>query len=261
MQWYYAVGEERRGPVEQAELVRLAETGLVTADTLVWRQGMASWQRYAEVAAGAGLPVAGAAADPDTEICVMSGKRYPRREMMQYEGKWVSAEHREAFLQRLREGVALPVESVVPGPYGYAGFWRRFLAAVVDGLILAVVGMFFGGTIGGIWGATGTLDPNDPGSFIAMQLVVQAVSIVIAIGYDVLFIRKFDATPGKMALGVKVLRADGSKLSVGRIIGRYFAKILSGIILAIGYIMAAFDDEKRGLHDRICDTRVIKSRA
>jgi uncharacterized RDD family membrane protein YckC len=94
-----------------------------------------------------------------------------------------------------------------------------------------------------------------------MIALMQAIAFVIALSYEIAFIRKFDATPGKMAMGMKILRSDGAKLSVGRIIGRYFAKIISGIILAIGYIMAAVDDEKRALHDRICDSRVVKSRA
>jgi uncharacterized RDD family membrane protein YckC len=80
------------------------------------------------------------------------------------------------------------------------------------------------------------------------------------IGYEVFFVRKYDATPGKMAMGLKILRPDGSKLSVGRIIGRYFASIISALILLIGYIMAAFDEEKRALHDRLADTRVIKTK-
>jgi uncharacterized RDD family membrane protein YckC len=93
-----------------------------------------------------------------------------------------------------------------------------------------------------------------------MMATQQVVGFAIGISYEVFFIRKFDATPGKMALGVKVLRTDGSKLSVGRIIGRYFANIVSVLTAFIGYIIAAFDDEKRALHDYMCDTRVIKTR-
>ena len=88
----------------------------------------------------------------------------------------------------------------------------------------------------------------------------QGAAIVIGLGYDLFFIRKYDATPGKMALGLKVLRKDGSKLSVGRVVGRHFANIVSSLTLLIGYIIAGFDDEKRALHDHMCDTRVIKTR-
>jgi uncharacterized RDD family membrane protein YckC len=61
-----------------------------------------------------------------------------------------------------------------------------------------------------------------------------------------------------MALDLKVVRSDGGPVSLGRAVGRYFAKILSGVILLIGYIMAGFDAQKRALHDMLCDTRVIK---
>ena len=55
-------------------------------------------------------------------------------------------------------------------------------------------------------------------------------------------------------------RSDGSPLTGGRAIGRYFAELVSSMILLMGYIMAGFDTEHRALHDRICDTRVIKSK-
>jgi uncharacterized RDD family membrane protein YckC len=55
-----------------------------------------------------------------------------------------------------------------------------------------------------------------------------------------------------------VITADGEPITYWRAFGRYFGKLLSGIILGIGYLMAAFDEEKRALHDRICHTRVVK---
>ena len=82
---------------------------------------------------------------------------------------------------------------------------------------------------------------------------------VIPAAYDTWFIGKFAATPGKMACKLKVVMAEGGRVSFARAIGRHFAKYISGLILGIGYIMAGFDEQKRTLHDRICDTRVIKS--
>jgi uncharacterized RDD family membrane protein YckC len=58
-----------------------------------------------------------------------------------------------------------------------------------------------------------------------------------------------------------VVRPNGGPIDLPRAVGRYFAKILSGIILLIGYIMAGFDGEKRALHDMICDTRVVRIRS
>ena len=71
------------------------------------------------------------------------------------------------------------------------------------------------------------------------------------------FIRRYDATPGKLACGLRIYRADGSKLTTGRIVWRYFAEMVSGMVMYIGYIIAGFDDQKRSLHDHICDTRVV----
>src|SRR5205085_12660097 len=76
--------------------------------------------------------------------------------------------------------------------------------------------------------------------------------------YQVWLTARFGGTLGKLALGLRVITVKGDKLSLGHSVGRYFAQYVSGVILGIGYIMAGFDEEKRALHDRICNTRVIK---
>ena len=78
--------------------------------------------------------------------------------------------------------------------------------------------------------------------------------------YQTILVSKYGATWGKMALGLKIVNEDGSKVRTGRAFGRVFAEILSGMTCYIGYIIVAFDSEKRSLHDHICATRVIKSR-
>lgn len=257
MEWYYAVGGQRVGPVSQADFDRLAHEGVIKPDTLVWRQGLAAWQPLSSVAAGAGEagapPTLG---DDGTEMCAVSGKRYPRREMIQFEGKWISAEHRDAYFQRIREGV------IQPGNVVYAGFWRRLVAKIVDGIVIWVVSMivnvllvfvFFGS-----FNIAAQADPKNLTPFLLFQGFSVLLNIAMALAYSIFFIRRFNATPGKMALGLKLLRADGTSLSVGRIVGRYFAEMISSIILFIGYILAAFDEQKRALHDHICDTRVVK---
>jgi uncharacterized RDD family membrane protein YckC len=62
-----------------------------------------------------------------------------------------------------------------------------------------------------------------------------------------------------MACNLKVVVEDGERVTYMRAFGRHFAKLLSSMILAIGFIMAAFDDQKRTLHDRICETRVVRN--
>jgi uncharacterized RDD family membrane protein YckC len=84
------------------------------------------------------------------------------------------------------------------------------------------------------------------------------LNILIPSIYEGLMVGKFGATLGKMALGLKVVDPDGGKISYPLAFGRYFAKFISGFILGFGYLMVAFDSEKRGLHDMICRTRVVK---
>lgn len=259
MQWYYAINGQRQGPVIETEFERLVREGIIGPDTLVWRQGMPDWVPYIQVAppaSSATAVVAGGEATDDTAVCAVSGKRYPKREMIQYEGKWVSAEHRDAFFQRIREGVAQPNE------FRFAGFWIRFVAKLIDGFALYFVGALISLMFGvGILAGNGFFDTaaNFKGMILRQSLAIVA-NMGVALLYDWFFVSRFQATPGKMALGLKIVRSNGSALTTGRIIGRHFAEILSSLILCIGYIIAGFDDEKRALHDHICDTRVIKTR-
>jgi len=101
-------------------------------------------------------------------------------------------------------------------------------------------------------------NPAEMLSFMGTMGLVSLAGMAVGCCYEALFIAKMGATPGKMALSLKVVRGNGGPVDLGRAFGRYFAKILSGIILLIGYIMAGFDSQKRALHDMICDTRVIK---
>jgi uncharacterized RDD family membrane protein YckC len=61
-----------------------------------------------------------------------------------------------------------------------------------------------------------------------------------------------------MACRLKIVESEGGKVTYARAVGRHFAKYISMITLYIGFLMAAFDEQKRSLHDRICDTRVIR---
>lgn len=142
--------------------------------------------------------------------------------------------------------------AVRPGGLSYGGFWIRFLARVVDALILAMVNGVL--TLPFAVGAAG----RGGARMILVQGIAFGMSFAVALAYETLFLGRFGATPGKMICRLRVVRPDGAAIRYPRALGRYLATILSQIILFIGYLMAAFDPEKRSLHDRICDTRVVK---
>src|SRR5262249_50638769 len=133
---------------------------------------------------------------------------------------------------------------------------------LIDGIILAVVGWVVQfAFLGAMLRPDRMMSPEAMGA--AMGAIGLAFLINIAIGctYEAFFLGRFGATPGKMALSIKVVRPNGAPISYARAAGRFFAKQLNIMTLWIGYIIAGFDSEKRGLHDMICDTRVIKTGA
>jgi uncharacterized RDD family membrane protein YckC len=244
MDWFYSENGDRRGPVPEATLLDLARGGKLPVDTLVWREGWSDWRPFAQ----AGLTEVGAG----TAACVECGKTFPMSEMINYEGSWICPTCKPIFFQRVKEGVTISSQLV------YAGFWVRFLAKFVDGIILQIANfgfqlVFMGGSF-----FTGS---NDPEKQMIMSWIAIIFSMTFTALYSIFFVGKFGATPGKMALRLRIVTADGGKVSYPRATGRYFAEFLSSLILLIGYIMAAFDEEKRALHDRICDTRVIRLNA
>jgi uncharacterized RDD family membrane protein YckC len=136
-------------------------------------------------------------------------------------------------------------------------------AWLIDTIILMVVGGILNFAVLGSLVSVPRVDPADPGAALAAMAgvygIVYLINLVVGCSYEAFFVSSsLSATPGKLAIGAKVLRPDGSRLTLGRAVGRYFAKVLSAMILCIGYIIVAFDAEKRGLHDMICDTRVIR---
>jgi uncharacterized RDD family membrane protein YckC len=239
MDWYYVgSGRERVGPVTEAELERLVREGTIATDTLVWHAGMADWQPYAQAKL--------APAPTGEAVCSQCGRTFPQNDMIRYGDSWVCAECKPVFVQKLKEGAALPLE------FAYGGFWIRVAAKIIDGVLLGVTNgivqmllfpLFFSRS------ARAAAGVAILGNFFAL---------VIAGAYETLFLGKYGATLGKMACGLRVITSDGGKVSYARALGRHFAEYLSSLILGIGYLMVAFDDQKRALHDRICDTRVIR---
>jgi uncharacterized RDD family membrane protein YckC len=157
-----------------------------------------------------------------------------------------------------------PAYEVGPGKFsGYGGFWIRFLATLIDGLLLGVVvGIPMGILQVVVLGGAPTPVPGQAPdlSYLARAQMFNLISIIINVSYYALMeSSKYQATLGKMALGLKVVDTYGRPISVGRAYGRELAKILSGLICLIGYIMAAFSAKKQALHDLIGGTLVVKA--
>lgn len=147
----------------------------------------------------------------------------------------------------------------------YGGFWVRFVAFLIDavvlGIVLVPVRVVFAGIFG--WGALhGRVDRGDM-VHLSLPFVVFPALQLLFMGanwlYEALLLSSpWQATLGKKALGLKVTDDFGNRITFLRATGRHFAKWISFMTLCIGFIMIGFTERKRGLHDIIAGTLVMK---
>jgi uncharacterized RDD family membrane protein YckC len=145
-------------------------------------------------------------------------------------------------------------------PTGYGGFWIRFVAYIIDGFLLNIV-FWILATIVGVRLIPADPAKVDPAEFMAEMGKFQIAALIVTWLYFALMESSArGATVGKMVCGLRVVDEQGNRISFGRATGRFFAKFISSLILMIGYLMVAFTDRKRGLHDIIAGTLVVKVR-
>jgi uncharacterized RDD family membrane protein YckC len=145
----------------------------------------------------------------------------------------------------------------------YAGFWRRLAAALIDGVLLIVAYFVFAFTFGFVYGAAtggGEEEMADSTANTLVCLAWVATAILGWLYYALMEGSSKQATLGKMALGIVVTDAQDRRVSFARATGRYFGKIISSIILYVGFIMVAFTEKKQGLHDIMADCLVVVKR-
>jgi uncharacterized RDD family membrane protein YckC len=187
--------------------------------------------------------------------CSQCGRILGQSDLVQIAGSWVCGDCKPAYLSRVMVGNPSSASAL-----NYAGVGIRFGARFIDGLlfivpfvVLAIV--FAPSMLAGA--ANGRTPIFFNGAFF--------IALIFALFYEVAMLRYWGATVGKMICGIKVVRSDGSSLGWGVSFGRYFmynvvisaVPFLNWILLLTTAIMAGTDEQKRGLHDRVCDTRVV----
>lgn len=145
----------------------------------------------------------------------------------------------------------MTVMSAVPF---YAGFWKRLAAVLIDWVFVAMPIFILTFQIGHRY----ALSTQDSDEVVFENLGRLAGIIGVWLYFAVLESSAKQGTLGKMALRVKVVDIDGRRISFARATGRHFAKIISGLILGIGFIMVAFTSKKQGLHDIMANCLVVR---
>ena len=242
-EWYYLENNQQQGPVSSAQLKQLAADGRLQPDSLIWKEGLEDWVPASRVK---GL-------FNESQIAAASA---PAQQPAQYapQGAYPQQAYGQAGYPQGGQAYAQD-----PAVAGYAGFWKRFAAYILDSIITAVIGCVIGFPIGLIIGLTSGGNPNAGGQVDAMANIAgNIIGLIVGWLYWAgMEASSKQATLGKMAVGIVVTDLDGNRISFLRATGRHFAKIISALILLIGFIMAGFTEKKQALHDMMAGCLVV----
>ncbi len=269
--WYYADAErQRQGPLSADDMAQRFHQGKLRLDTLVWRDGLADWQPLRDFTSELSLHQAPvetfyAAADAgDTSAPAPMAAGTPLRI------EPVFAHDRVETSPYTPPSAALTADEAqyAGGEVVYAGFWKRFAAAMIDNFILGavlvlvlVIGVAIFGGMGALRGFTGG---EPPGALFGFLLIgIYGIPIVSqALYFTWMQASGSQATLGKMAVGIKVTRGDGARISTSRSLGRwaglfFFQLFTCGLAYLVSAIMCGTTERKQALHDMASDTLVV----
>lgn len=267
--WYGVnAARERLGPMTADEMRRRFESGELQRRSLVWQAGMAQWQPLESMADALGIVLA--SERPAVEPPSLDTPRPHPATVITAEtprAPAADAAMAQAYAASARDASAtggIDTDDVVD-----AGFLRRFAAFIVDSFILGIAmwalillmvlllgfgvagiaTMFESSSRGGV--------PEGPLLWVFV-IGFYVLPILMQGAYHIAFTGSaWQATPGKRLLGIKVVDEDGQRITLARSTGRWFAAALSYLTFYIGFLMAAFTDRKRALHDMVASTRVV----
>lgn len=224
---------ERFGPYSEADIRQWLREGSLKPGELAWHAGLTDWQPAGELFPGE-APAAGSAT-PMPPIP--------------------------------------PPQQWVADPQPYAGFWKRLVAYIVDGFILWIPNLIIGNLLGATAAQAAMMHvfENANGDQAALMAAYGAYwsAILPVLGVQTLLNWAYfalcessamQATPGKLAMGIRVTDDEGRRITFLRATGRYFGKIISSLTLCIGFMMVGWTERKQGLHDMMASTLVVNGR-
>jgi uncharacterized RDD family membrane protein YckC len=262
MTWFFVNQGQQAGPISDIQLDEYILAGKILPETLIWRDGMPVWQPCQEIKPALALkaPVLkGIKSTGDTIIneivCVTCGALQSREGAVRQGDAWVCAACKPVHSPKARASAAA---QVVTQGVVYAGIGARAVAKIADSLIMGVPTVLILFAVFA-FALPASVKAKSAEAFLVMALGALLLVTIEFIAYQICFLPKYGATPGKRLMGLRVIKAGGGNISWGLAIARFAGECVSGLIpLFIGYLIAAFDPEKRTVHDHIAGTRVIK---
>lgn len=148
--------------------------------------------------------------------------------------------------------------------FKFVGFWKRFLAVIIDsgilfGITIVFQSMFNSGSIISFFEAN-SLEQFEKISKSSNSNLSGLISLIVGLFYYIIFWVNYDgATPGKRLLAIKIIKEDGTKVSYATAIIRYLGNLVSGFVFGLGYLWVVLDKKKQSWHDKIANTYVIQT--
>ncbi len=296
-EWYYSDAQrQQQGPVGSEELASLHGRGLLAPDSLVWREGLAAWVPWREImhevvsgntptmqAASGDTPAldpfAAPAGTPSDNIFAVDESSPPAAPIPSaaddaFRPYAIAEASPYAPPQARVSGVDAGV--VTGGRVVHAGLWKRFAASVIDSVVTTILSyaliiplmLLSVGSMGamGAMGADGD-NPLAAGASVAMMLLIYPILFTVpSIYFGWMHSSSMQASLGKMAIGIKVVRGDGTRVSFWRAFLRslfyvVFSAVTCGLGVLVSGLMAALTERKQALHDMVCDTLVVDKHA
>lgn len=237
---------ERHGPYKEEDVRQWLRSGQVSPKDLAWHEGLADWQPLSTLFP-ADQPDATASTPAADAVAAYSAASEP--------------------LQPLPQTTTAALED-------YAGFWKRVAAFILDSIVLYIPNLLIMKSMGSDAAEAAMKQailaaPGDPNAMLAayghfystMGTAMMITTVMTWLYFSLCESSAWQATLGKLALGIRVTDLQGNRISVARALGRYPAKLLSYLILCIGFLMVAWTRHKQGLHDMIAGTLVLNGRA
>jgi uncharacterized RDD family membrane protein YckC len=266
MTWFFVNAGQQAGPISDIQLDEYILGGKILPDTLIWREGMESWLPCKEARPAVAFktrPAAMALVSPlagnETSVevvCSECGVLQPKDNAIKHGEVWICAACKPLHIQKIKEGVAAGRPAYA---LDYAGIGPRAVAKLLDGLIIGLPAIFLMAVIIAFLTPAIARNRASADGLIIVMIAGIAIVALAMMFFQIWCLPRWGATPGKRIMGLRVVTTDGGSISWGRAIGRFFGEWVNGLIpFWIGYLIAAFDNERRTVHDHIAGTRVIK---
>ena len=269
MKWFYLENGAQRGPITEAEFPALFQTGVIGAQTYIWREGMPEWKTYGEVLGQPNPGSGGGNVEPavgktalrtvatatesgvETEsavACTQCGTEVPASQIMRIGSAAMCPKCQTAYQRQARTAYS-------DAPLEYANPVQRLAAFILDQIICFVV-------VFALALALELFGPrllSDPGVRRAVSIGVYLCLVFWVLDYFIGRIARDGATPAMKLFRIRVARRNGDKVGGLRALGRFLLiGLINSVTLCLGHLVAFFDKERRSLHEIVCGTVVVK---